>query len=319
MKKKIIVPVVVVLICSVLAVVYFVSNRAAWEKRVYVSSPYGRAVKLFEIAYGSAEEQLYRTDIVEDAEILGPKSFTIDRSGNFYVLDTLQDKIKIFSDAGEYLDTIDLPQERYGLDLEIMDENLFLYDDDDHLYRIRTEDPTQMDVITTVPRWCIEGIYRAGEELFIRSYNGADKVITTKDGGKQWNVEPDKTVIGLRKEGEERSDRQAETITYDLTCRLLPAGACCLKREEGILYTLSNESGSQYVETIISKIENGKVIGRALTISGRIYDYDTPFKTIYINNDVVYQMVPEENALAFYRIPWTMDYETRFSAEELGE
>ena len=317
----------VAFICGTLsAEAHLLDDPVARDETVLIGSPYGHAVKLFEIAYGSGEGQLCRTDIMEDAEILVPKSFTIDKGGNFYVLDTLRDQIKIYTGEGVYLDAIDLPRESYGLDLEIIDEELFLYDDDTNLYRISPEDPTHPEVILSVSRPDIAGIYRSGGKLFIRSYNGMDKVITKEDDtigfsddSAGWNVKTDNTVIGLRKRGDVYPEGLAETVTYDLTCRLLPAGAHCLKKEEGILYTLSNESGKQYVETIISKIQNGTITGRALTISGRIYDYGTPFKKIYVDNDVVYQMVPEENAVAFYRIPWTEEYETRFSSAMIAE
>ena len=74
----------VAFICGTLsAEAHLLDDPVARDETVLIGSPYGHAVKLFEIAYGSGEGQLCRTDIMEDAEILVPKSFTIEKGGNF--------------------------------------------------------------------------------------------------------------------------------------------------------------------------------------------------------------------------------------------
>lgn len=60
----------------------------------YINSSYGQAVKLFEISYGQSDENLKRTEIIEDSLVITPQSFTIDKEGYFYILDTLNYKVK---------------------------------------------------------------------------------------------------------------------------------------------------------------------------------------------------------------------------------
>ena len=65
MKKKMFILVLMVaFICGTLsAEAHLLDDPVARDETVFISSPYGHAVKLFEIAYGSGEGQLCRTDI----------------------------------------------------------------------------------------------------------------------------------------------------------------------------------------------------------------------------------------------------------------
>ena len=322
MKKLVSIILAIVMVLSIPLNVTANDNLNSEESIRLIESGYGKATKLFEIPYGDSEENLSRTDIREDSEILLPKSFCINSDGDFYILDTLSNKVKVYTSTGDFLKSINLPSEIYGLDIEKVDNYLFVYSDNCNLYLIDEDNTEVIEVVTNIEREDIAGIYSVENELFVRSYNGMDKKITVaveqnknlKNASSIFTLEDDDTVIGLsQNDGVEKLSLDEE-ITYNLSCVLEPAGAYCIKKEKDVTYLLSNETDWTYVETRISKVSDN-TYESALTISGKEYHYGNMFKKIYIHDGVVYQAVPERNAFSIYLIPWTMEYETRITDE----
>ena len=169
-----------------------------------------------------------------------------------------------------------------------------------------------------------------GNELFVRSYNNSDMKISVPNemtvsamilNGTQecFDIAQDDTVIGLNCKTEVGMLSLTDEVTYQLSCRVAPLGAYCIKKDENVIYALSNETDWEYAETRITKIENGSVAKNALTISGKEYNYGFPFKKICVYNDSVYQMVPEAEGVSVYLIPWTSELETRITDEMVAE
>ena len=272
------------------------------------------------------EENLCRTELREECEILVPKSFTVDEMGNFYILDTLNNKVKIYSETGVYIDYIELPSQIYGLDIEKVNDNIFIYADDCNLYKINEYGQDCLELVTTILRENIAGIFRGDNELFVRSYNGSDLRISCAEESNimrkdvaEFTVIPDDMVIGLKNDTNIEVLSIDENVSQNLYCTLEPAGAYCLKNENDILYTLSNETDWKYTETRISRVQEDGVLETALTVSGKAYDYGFPFKKIYINDNTIYQMIPEEKAVSIYVIPWAKTLETRITNDMVEE
>lgn len=301
------------------------SDNLNKESISLIESGYGKAIKLFEVSYGDLKEDLSRSDIKEDSEILVPKSFCVTSNGDFYILDTLSKNVKVYTNTGIFLESIKLPSEIYPLDIEVVGDYLFVYADNGDLYSFDESNNQFIEIIANIKKEDIAGVYRGENALFIRSYNGMDKKITiVSDENKKLKnassfvLENDNTVVGLFQENGVEKLEIREGVTYNLSCVLEPAGAYCIKQENDIVYLLSNETDWRYVETRISKVCND-AYESALTISSKEYSYGNMFKKIYIYDGVIYQAVPEENAFAIYIIPWTTEYETRITNQMLYE
>ena len=295
----------------------------------YTNSLYGQAVKLFEIAYGQTDENVRRTEIIEDSLIITPQSFTIDQEGNFYILDTLNYKVKKYSTTGVYLEAISLPEGVYGKDIEVLEDTIFIYTDDNKLYAINKVNPKEYACITEISRENIAALYVAEGDLYIRSYNGSDKKIEITENLTQekavalneannWSIYQDDTIIGLSNSSFYKKQSLENDLSYSIKCLVEPLGAFCIKKSGNNAYILSNETDWHYAETRITKVLDNTISKSALAISGKVYDYGEPFKKIYVFEDNVYQMIPELNGLSFYLLPWSTEPETRFSNEMIN-
>lgn len=227
------------LVCGTFSVEAHSMSDVGDSETTYIESSYGQAIKLFDIAYGDGDENLRRTEIKVDSKILTPKSFTVDEAGNFYILDTLNDKIKVYSETGTYKKSITLPFDLYGLDIEKINENIFVYADDCNLYKINEQNSDNIELVTNISRENIAGIYSVDDDLFVRSYNGVDKKITITDNSSAmrsniygFDIVEDDTVIGLNNTSDTKLLRLNQGVSYNLSCVLEPAGAYCLKKED---------------------------------------------------------------------------------------
>lgn len=308
------------MVCGTFNVEAHSINHMDVSETSYVESVYGHATKLFEIAYGDDETELGRTEFVVDCVKVSPKSFTVDEERNFYILDTLNDMVKVYSETGAFVKAIPFSEQLYGLDIEKVNGNIYIYADDCSLYKIDESNPDDIEVVTSIDRVNIAGLYSVDNELFVRSYNGSDMKITISDehsmkrsNGASCVIADDDTVIGLRNSADVKLLNTDQDVTYGLSCVLEPAGAYCIKKENNVIYTLSNETDWSYTETRISKIQDESILKSALAISREVYEYGIPFKKVYIQEDVIYQMVPQENAVAIYVIPWSAAKETRIT------
>ena len=230
--------------------------------------------------------------------------------------------------------TIPLPEDIYALDIEKIGDFLFVYAESANghkLYMIDERTPEVYWIVAAVPFRDIEGLYASEGDLYIRSCNGADKKIqlATEDISKeQWPVKnsapvyisDENTNVFWKKEsaGEQVSGEE-EKGTLNLTCRLDPLGAFYLGKMGNVEYAVTNETDWSYAETRVTKFVDGENTESALTISGKEYFFGFPFKKIYIQNDIVYQMVPVENGIEIYQIPWSSSIQTRFSEEMVEE
>lgn len=304
----------------------FAEEQVEQEKYSYTSDGYGDAKKLVELPYGDSEDTLGH--LGGYGEKISPQSFFIEENGNIYVLDTLNDAVKKYFPDGTYDKMIPLPEDIYGLDLEKAGDFLFVYADNHKLYMINESTPDVYWVVATISAWDMEGLYAADGELYIRSCNGTDKKLqlVTENNRNERMTANDSAPVCISNENTivswQREENTAKSLSYEkntatlsLTCRLDPLGAFYAGKIGNMEYAVTNETDWSYAETRVTKFVNGKNTASALAISGKEYAFGSPFKKIYIQNDIVYQMLPEENGIAIYQIPWSFSIQTRFSEE----
>ncbi len=81
-----------------------------------------------EIAYGKGKGEIGAVDEGEGA-LIGPKSFAVDDEGNIYILDTVNNRIQIFSLSGDYLSNIPLKKGIFAEDIAVDKQGLiYIYD-----------------------------------------------------------------------------------------------------------------------------------------------------------------------------------------------
>jgi cell wall-associated NlpC family hydrolase len=308
----------------------FAEEQVKKEEYSYTSDGYGDAKKLVEIPYGDSEESLGHQGGY--GEKISPKSFLIEKNGNIYVLDTINKAIKKYLSDGTYDKMILLPENIYGLDIEKVGDFLFVYADNHKLYMINENMPETYWTVMNVSSWDMAGLYVSDGDLYIRSYEGADKKLQLAMENSRNErlmakesapvcISNENTIVLWQKEENAINgfSNEKDTETLSLTCRLDPLGAFYVGKMGNVEYVVTNETNWSYAETRVTKFVDGERTESALVISGKEYAFGSPFKKIYIQNDAVYQMVPVENGIEFYQIPWNSLIQTRFSEEMIEE
>ncbi len=74
-----------------------------------------------------------------------------------------------------------------------------------------------------------------------------------------------------------------------------------------------------YAEFRVGQYIDGVKVATALPISTADYEYSIPYKKLYITDDGnVYQMVPEEDGIRIYIVPWLEGERTRITPEMIA-
>jgi len=265
---------------------------------------------VFSVPVASEKGAVAYTPNVEDLEKRGPKSFTVDSEGQFYILDTIDSEIEIYDARGNSLSTISLPEDREFFDIEIDNKgNIYVVNDmgetyqyfGDKLISIQTHDKARK----------VEGLFVNENKDVVLKFQDTDhmnlsgKQTVNRESGFKGTVNEEGVKLS--------SSRKTINVKYNFEA----AGTYPLvENNGGDTFVLENEAliGKDiYVETRVGKYgPNGNLLESALAISTKnAYAVKVPHKYIHVTQDGnVYQLVLEEDMAAIYKLSFSKERQT---------
>ncbi|MBI5664903.1 MAG: hypothetical protein HZC49_07435, partial [Nitrospirae bacterium] len=120
---------------------------------------------------------------------MGPLSFAIDNEGNVYILDTVNNRIQIFSSSGVYLSTISLQKDIFPEDIAV-DKYGFIYivnSQEEKLYQFNKKGDIIKSISMGKTRWVSgEPIHIVNNKIYVYMCDEicGDKLIGEIDNGK---------------------------------------------------------------------------------------------------------------------------------------
>jgi hypothetical protein len=269
------------------------------------------ATKIISLEIGKGKGTLTYSPNISDSLRLGPKSFTVSANGDFYVLDTVGNKVEVFNQKGQSVKTIELPKTFF--DIEFSGSNGFYV-----LNEIGDVFEYRDDKLTNSYSFPQEERNSIGLGLFLNKENNvilrnlADGTETEITSGKQQNNLGN--FVGHKKGKNIVLESADESIQVDYTYEA--AGTYPIQfSTSGEQIVLENEAliGDEiYVETRIGKYKNGQKIGTALAIPVKDnYDIQVPHKYIYTTKQGnSYQMVLKDQSVDIYELAFTKEKRT---------
>lgn len=161
--------VMALLICTIVPALLF-GQAIAGEK-------YKKEV-VKDILYGQGKESVGKLS-VEDLPRRGPESFSNDTEGNFYISDTVNRRIQIFSSDGAHLYEIPLQEGMVASDVAV-DKlgRIYVYDAQGKLYQYDKEGNLLSSINVDTGRWQIRmDMHIADDRIYITSVEQEDVLI----------------------------------------------------------------------------------------------------------------------------------------------
>ncbi len=281
--------------------VHYVSGSEIIQYKLLVSIPYGKD-----------EASLYSPDVLEDQIKPCPMSFAVADDRSVYIIDSDCSNIKHYSSAGKFIDRITLPKDIIAYDIEVTSNEIYIMDVNREVFcndLIGLENWTSLGVKSTE----IEaiGLVEQDNIVYLRTWRGNDLKLSSSLGAStskvnKTNVDNVISLSGL-------------DTTVSVSYVAQPIGTFIIKTDKSYAYVMEQEALLDYypyAESRIGKYVDGEKVATALPISTTEYNHSLPFKKLYIvDSGVVYQMVPEQDCVNIYIVPWQDGAWTRITPE----
>lgn len=257
--------------------------------RQYIFIPYG-------------EEEKYLGHIGSQSYAYGPGSFAVSVDGSVYVLDSFNRKIKRYTAGGGFMYSVAIPDKQGGVDFEIKDGTIYLLCNDSGIYTMSPGDKVWTRQGYSQLKH-LAGMFTANGEVYLRSWESGSLQLSSPNG--------------LIFSEAEASPLKGESLESDLfySCVLRSAG------EES--YVLLQETLNQkrpYSELRVIKYKGDEIKETALAAPLEYYIYSNPFKKLYLTQSGdVYQLVPAENGVIIFYVPWFAGEKTRITEKLIEE
>ena len=253
------------------------------------------------IPYGEKEDTLGHGGSIGSG--YGPGSFAVATDGTVYILDTFNRKIKRYTAGGSFMFSSELPGNTNGVDFEVYNNTIYLLGIDGGIYvkNVNGKDWTRKGYSQLRN---FTGIYSDSGQAVMRSWNGDGLILSATDGPtyteKRLPTYINKTNL--------KSDLLLSCIVRDS------------KLEDYVLVQEILKQNKSYAELRIVKYSDNEIKETALAAPLSYYIYSNPFKKLYLSRTgEVYQMVPLENGIAIFYIPWFNGEKTRITPAMLEE
>lgn len=274
-----------------------------------VSSDSSNYNTLFSVPIGNGSGFIAYTEKLEDCERFGPESFAVLEDKEFYILDSVENEIEIFSKYGQSTKIIKLPSDYGYYDIEVRDNgDMVLLTDNGILVEVYKSGDVK-NVSTTV--------FPLNDEKFnfkflsLHKNKNGDIVIRNKKDGTEKNIDDNSSKnsfdsVTIKKDGKNfilsENNNNDNYVKYNYQS----AGTYPLKYTvNGELLILEREmlKGKKiYIENRISKYKNGKKIGMALAEETKNYEVIPHKYLLATKNGKVYQLVCNSNNVSLLEL-----------------
>jgi hypothetical protein len=280
------------------------------------------AAKLFSISKGNTADSIGYSPNVVDLEKRGPESFAVSSNGSFYILDTINNQVKIFDKNGIFEASFKLPDGKAFNDIEISGKTVYVMNEIGELYKY--ENGKQIDFKQFDVKYQYNDLlglfHNKNNKIVVRYLDGRDIEVDSLDVVKGYDGSNSKKVEkGI--ELSEASNGKKLQIEYNFT----PAGTFPIEvtsQNESII--LENEAligKGLYVETRLEKFKDGISTESALALSTKgTYYGKVPHKYIYTTkNGESYQMVAGPDNVSIYQLEYSKVKKTRINSDLINE
>ncbi len=271
------------------------------------------------LSYGSGPNNIGLIDEGEGAQA-GPASFCTDKDGTLYIADTVNNKIKIFSTDGKFLDAISLKGE--GPNDITLDEkgNIYVYDLGGSLYQYDRAGKVLGQIAMDESRWDTLGpMHLVDGKVFARANGVGDILLATVENGtiktpaEDPKASPDVVTPGVlggttgnrytpvlketARGAEVNIDNPSGTSTVYIPLQDIVSVEVLGEDRFANFYVKTEANKNTGVEVEVSKFDSSGTYAGTLPIPGNDYAFWS-IRTVTVNTEgIIDQIMPGQKSL----------------------